>query len=400
MALQELILLKNGEIALKGLNRSSFEEVLIRNARRRLKPLGSFEITKAQSTIYVRPLSEDIDLDMAVEQLSRVFGFVALHRACLAEKNYADISQKAREYLAEILSGVHTFKVEAKRSDKQFSMTSPEICRELGGDLLEAFPHLRVDVNHPDVVVTVEVRDFAAFIHAGRIPGAGGIPTGTGGRAAVLLSGGIDSPVAAHMMAKRGLELIGVHFVSPPYTSERAKLKVVELTQRLCQYCGRFDLYVVPFTKIQEQIRDRCPEELFTIIMRRYMMRIAQKIAAQQNCGALITGESLGQVASQTIQAIGCTDQICTIPVFRPLIGMDKEEIIQIARKIDTFETSIQPYEDCCTVFTPKHPKTHPRLEAVLHAEEAMEPDVQEMICQALEHLEHIVMHFDSPHVM
>ena len=371
--MKEIILIKNGEIALKGLNRRSFEDMLIKNAKRRIKSLGEFKFTRAQSTIYAEPMSEDIDLDEAVRRLGHVFGIVGLSRACVAEKDFEDIKAKAIPYLEETLDAANTFKVEAKRSDKKFPMKSPEICRELGGYILENYPHLTVDVNNPDVVVYVEVRDFAAYIHANQLPGAGGLPIGSSGKAALLVSGGIDSPVAGYMMAKRGIEISAIHFVSPPYTSDRALLKVEELLEKHCEYCGRISFAVVPFTKIQEEIRDKCPEELFTIIMRRYMMKIAQKIAEASDCSALITGESVAQVASQTMQAIACTDCACSMPVFRPVIGIDKTEIIEISRKIDTYETSILPYEDCCTVFTPKHPRTRPNIEMVLKAEQALD---------------------------
>lgn len=371
--MKEIILLKNGEIALKGLNRVTFEEALVKNVRRRLAPLGKFSIRKAQSTMVVEPLDEGVDLDEAVARLQKVFGFAALTRACVVQKNYAELSRSAIGYLADVLADKRTFKVEAKRSDKTFPMDSPALCRELGGDLLEAYPHLTVDVHNPDITVMVEIRDFAAYIHAGQLPGAGGMPVGTSGQAMLLISGGIDSPVAGYMMAKRGVALSSVHFVSPPYTSDRARLKVLALLEKMSAYCGRIRTYIVPFTEVQEQIRDHCPEEYFTLIMRRVMMRIAQRLAAEHGCKALITGESVAQVASQTMDALACTDAVCHIPVFRPVIGMDKEEIIAIARKIDTFETSILPYEDCCTVFTPKHPKTKPKLELVEAAEAALD---------------------------
>ncbi|MDD2955568.1 MAG: tRNA 4-thiouridine(8) synthase ThiI [Oscillospiraceae bacterium] len=367
--MKEIILIKNGEIALKGLNRSSFEDLLIKNIRWRLKPVGSFVIRKAQSTIYCEPAEEGLDLDDAADRVSRVFGIAAFSRALAVEKEFDAIAAAAPGYLEETLLAASTFKVEAKRSDKRFPMTSPEICRELGGILLERFPHLTVDVNEPDVVVYVEVRERAAYIHAGKIRGAGGIPVGSSGRAALLVSGGIDSPVAGYMMAKRGLELIGIHYVSPPYTSERAQQKVVTLMEKMSRYCGNMKLFVVPFTEIQEQIRDKCPEDLFTIVMRRMMMKIADRIAKNNDCAALITGESVGQVASQTVLALACTDVATQMPVFRPVIGMDKEEIIRIAREIDTFETSILPYEDCCTVFTPKHPRIKPKMHFVEEAE-------------------------------
>ena len=381
--MKELILIKNGEIALKGLNRGSFEDILIKNAKRRLAPLGGFKFNKAQSTIYVMPQSDGIDLDDATERLQTVFGIAALCRAAVAEKEMDAICRRAAQYLAGPLTAASTFKVEAKRSDKRFPLTSPQICSELGGYLLERFPNLRVDVHNPQVTVTVEIRDFAAYVHTDQLPGAGGIPVGSGGKAALLISGGIDSPVAGYMMAKRGLELVAVHFASPPYTSDRALHKVEELAQKMTRYCGRIYLYVVPFTKIQEEIRDKVPEDYFTLVMRRFMMQIAERIACKENCGGLVTGESVGQVASQTLAALGCTDAATSLPVLRPVIGMDKEEIVAISRRIDTFEISIQPYEDCCTVFTPKHPKTKPRLAELLRAEQAL--DCEALIAEAVE---------------
>ena len=380
--MKEIILLKNGEIALKGLNRSVFEDKLISNARRRLEELGKFGFRKAQSTIFVEPKDEDIDLDEAVDILQKVYGIIALTKAAVVEKDFEAIKETAITYLKDELMEAKTFKVDAKRSDKSFPLKSPEICRELGGYILENFPHLSVDVHNPDVNVVVEVRDYAAYVHGKQLPGAGGIPVGSGGRALLLLSGGIDSPVAGAMMAKRGLEVYAIHFASPPYTSERAKQKVITLAEKMTAYCGRMNLFVVPFTEIQERIKDDCPEELFTIIMRRYMMRIACRIARQQDCEALVTGESVGQVASQTIQAMACTDAVADMPVFRPVVGMDKEEIIKISHKIDTFETSILPYEDCCTVFTPKHPRTKPVLKFVEQAEQAM--DMENLIDRAV----------------
>ena len=386
--MKEIILLKNGEIALKGLNRSVFEDRLINNARRRLEPLGRFSFRKAQSTIYVEPKTDGVDLDEAADRLQKVYGIAALTRACVVEKDFEDIKAKAAEYLREELEDAKTFKVEAKRSDKSFPMNSPEICRELGAHLLEHFPHLAVDVHNPDVTVVVEVRDFAAYVHGSQLPGAGGIPVGSGGRALLLLSGGIDSPVAGAMMAKRGLEVFAIHFASPPYTSERAKQKVITLAEKMTAYCGRINLFVVPFTEIQEAIKDQCPEDLFTIIMRRYMMRIACRVARDSSCEALITGESVGQVASQTIQAMNCTDAVCNMLVLRPVVGMDKDEIVIIANKIDTFETSILPYEDCCTVFTPKHPRTKPKMKFVEQAEAGM--DMEGLISRAVYNVETI----------
>ena len=386
--MKEIILVKCGEIALKGLNRSGFEDRLVKNCKRRLENLGEFKFRKAQSTVYIEPQSEDIDLDEAVCRLQKVFGIVALTRACVAEKDWNDITEKAKEYLADVLPFVKTFKVEAKRSDKSFPMKSPEISREMGAVLLSKFHHLKVKVDNPDIIVMVEIREKYAYIHGQQLPGAGGMPVGSSGRALLLISGGIDSPVAGYMMAKRGLEISAIHFVSPPYTSERAKQKVLDLAQKMCSYCGRIKMYIVPFTEIQEAIRDQCPEDLFTIIMRRYMMKIACRVARANECEALVTGESVGQVASQTIQAIACTDESADMPVLRPVIGMDKDEIVLISRKIDTFETSILPYEDCCTVFTPKHPRTKPQLKFVKLAEEQMAQE--ELISRAIENIEQL----------
>lgn len=367
--MKKVILIKNGELVLKGLNRSTFEDMLIKNMRRRLSDLGKFNFFKAQSTIIAEPESEDIDFDEAVERIGRVFGIVAFSVAGVTEKDLEKIEESVLEFLGDDLRAVRTFKVNAKRSDKKFAYKSPEICREVGGYILSKIPSLKVDVHNPELTVTVEVRDKHVFVHGNQLKGAGGMPVGSSGRAALLLSGGIDSPVAGYMMAKRGLVLTAVHFAAPPYTSPRAELKVKKLASIVARYSGRINLAVVPFTEIQEHIKDNCPEELFTVIMRRLMMKIAQRIARKDKCQALITGESLGQVASQTIGAIACTDAVATMPVFRPCIGMDKEEIIAIARRIGTFGTSILPFEDCCTVFTPRHPKTRPELEKVIEQE-------------------------------
>lgn len=380
--MKEIILIKNGELALKGLNRHTFEDILIGNMRRRLTDLGRFRFTRSQSTIMAEPLDDNLDLDEAVERLTRVFGIAGLSRAAAVEKDMDTILSAAGEYLAPQLLAVKTFKVEAKRSDKKFPFNSPEICTELGGRLLEGYPHLTVDVHHPELTVTVEIRDRFAYIHGSQIKGAGGMPVGSSGKAALLISGGIDSPVAGWMMAKRGLELIAVHFASPPFTSPKAEMKVHSLLKKVALYSGRISLFVVPFTAIQEEIRKNCPEELFTVIMRRMMMKIAEIIAGKETCGALITGESVGQVASQTMYAIACTDASVSMPVFRPLIGMDKDEVIILSRKIDTFDISIQPYEDCCTVFTPKHPRTRPKLEFVEKAELVL--DTEALIAEAV----------------
>ncbi len=384
--MKEVVLVKFGEMALKGLNKRSFEDMLKKNIKRRIKNLGKFELTSAQSTTYINPLDENVDLEEVVDRVGKIFGIAALCRACVCEKDFSDISAKAVEYLEDVLSCAKTFKVNAKRSDKAFAMKSPEICAELGGILLEKFPHLTVNVKNPEVTVTVEVRDTNAYVHAENIRGAGGLPVGCSGKAMLLLSGGIDSPVAGWMMAKRGIHISAIHYVSPPYTSDRALMKVETLCEKLTDYCGDIAFFCVPFTEIQEAIKDNCPEEFFTIIMRRLMMEIAQRIAEKKNCLALITGESVGQVASQTMAAMACTDAACRIPVLRPCVGMDKTEIIEIARKIDTFETSIEPYEDCCTVFTPKHPKVRPRLEDVEKAQNSF--DFEPLIQKAVEETE------------
>ncbi len=377
--MQEVILLKLGETVLKGLNRNVFEDMLLRNLRRRLKRVGNYNVSFAQSTIYIVALKnkdgELSDIDKAEEIADRLFGIVTVARAAVVEKNYDKIAETAAEYCADELSRAKTFKVASKRADKHFPMNSPQICAELGGYLLEKYPNLKVDIHNPEVTVTVEIRDWAAYVHCGSHKGAGGLPTGTSGRGMVLISGGLDSPVAAWMMARRGQILEAIHFVSPPYTGPQAEQKVVDLLRKVSQYGGRINLYLVGFTEIQEAISNNCPEPLFTIIMRRFMMRIAQKKALDTGCECLITGESLGQVASQTIGALACTDAVCEIPVFRPLIGTDKEEIVQVARKLDTYDISILPYEDCCTVFTPKHPKTKPHLAEILEAEAALDID-------------------------
>lgn len=383
--MKEIVLIKVGEIVLKGLNRKNFESMLIRNMKNALRGVAQCKITSAQSTIYVEPCYDDADIDEICERISKVFGIVAFHRAAVAEKTMESIAEVSLKYLEETLEGASTFKVEAKRSDKKFPLKSPEICRELGGIILQKFNHLTVDVHNPDVQVTVEVRDFGAYIHASVIKGAGGVPVGSSGNGTILISGGIDSPVAAWMMAKRGLRLNAVHFASPPYTSQRAEDKVVRLLKKVSAYAGNITMYTVPFTEIQEKIKNDCPEELFTIIMRRLMMQISQRIAQDTDSSCLITGESLGQVASQTMPAIVTTDEASDMVVFRPLIGMDKEEIIQISRKIDTFDISIEPYEDCCTVFTPKHPRTRPVLKYVKEAQERAGFD--EMIERALSNL-------------
>ena len=385
--MKEIILIKNGELTLKGLNRSNFEDILIKNIRRRLRSLGEFDVRKAQSTIYIEPKADDFDFEEALERVKLIFGIAAFSRACVCEKSMEDILAKSAEYLKDSLSKIKTFKVEAKRSDKQFPLTSPEICREVGGKLLETNSHLKVDVHNPDLVVYVEIRDYYAYVRAEQIHGAGGLPVGTAGTASVLISGDIDSPVAAWTMAKRGLRLNAIHFASPPYTSPRAEQKVKTLLSKVARYSGTINLAIVPFTEIQDQIAKNCPEEYFTLIMRRMMMRISEQIAKNSGSLALITGESLGQVASQTLPALVTTDIVTNMPVLRPLIGMDKEEIITISRNIDTFETSILPFEDCCTVFTPKHPKTRPTVESCEIAESKL--DIDGLIQKAISETEY-----------
>lgn len=379
---RDMILLKEGEVVLKGLNKRYFEQKLTQNIRRRLKDYGSFKVNALQSVIYVEPLSEDADIDGAFEALRKVFGIMTLTRAIACDKDPDVILRTAMEYLDEELRAARTFKVESKRSDKGFPMTSIQLSQYVGGEINDAYDNLTADMHHPDVVVHLEVRDRAAYVHGRPVPGAGGLPVGSNGTAVSLLSGGIDSPVSTYMMAKRGLRIIPVHFFSFPYTSELAKEKVIDLAKLLTGWCGRMIVEIVPFTHIQEEIRAKCPEEYFTIIMRRFMMRIADEIATANNCGAIVTGESLGQVASQTMEAMHCTGDACTLPILRPLVGMDKEEVVRISRRIGTFDTSILPYEDCCTVFTPRHPNTHPKLEKVLEAEAAL--DVEALVQEAL----------------
>ena len=386
--MKEMFLLKLGEIVLKGANRRTFEETLKKNVRRTVSHFGAFKVYIMQSTVYVEPQADDCDLDGAWEACGHVFGVSSMCRCRACEKNLDAIYQAVVDYLGDELSVQKSFKVESKRSDKSFPLNSIQISQEIGGRLAEAFPQVAVDVHTPAYVVNVEVRDVAAYIHGPAVPGAGGLPTGTGGRAAVLLSGGIDSPVAGYMIAKRGVELECIHFFSYPYTSERAMEKVLELAKLMTRYCGRMTVDVVGFTEIQEAIRDHCREEYFTIIMLRFMMRISEAIARDHGAKCLVTGENLGQVASQTMDAMAVTGAVVHMPIFHPLIGMDKEEIVTIARKIGTLDTSILPYEDCCTVFTPKHPKTKPSLGPV-EAEEA-KLDVEGLIARAIENTEKI----------
>ncbi|MDR2753540.1 MAG: tRNA 4-thiouridine(8) synthase ThiI [Oscillospiraceae bacterium] len=374
--MNEVLLIKAGELVLKGLNRRTFEDQLLKNLRRALRPLGPWQYHWSQSTLQAIPGAPSVNMAAAAEKTGKVFGIAGYSRALRLPKDMTTLLAAAPSYLSDALRFARTFKCEAKRSDKRFPLRSPQICEEMGEVLCNAFPHLRVDVRQPDVTIHIEIRDQYAFLHAGQLRGAGGLPVGTAGEAVLLISGGIDSPVAAWMMARRGLRLTAVHFASPPYTSPRAEEKVHKLLAAVAGYAGRVRLFVVPFTAFQEQIRERCPEDLFTLVMRRAMMRIAEQIALRENCGALITGESLGQVASQTLQALACTNSALTLPVFRPLVGMDKNETIEIARKIETFEISVLPYEDCCTVFTPRHPRTKPKLSMLTQAEQSLDWDI------------------------
>ena len=388
--MNDIILVKLGEIILKGLNRRYFEQKLMSNMRRRLSHIGKFRVYCIQSTVYVEAQEDNADIDAAFEALQNVFGIVALVRAAACEKDKDAIAALAKEYLRDEMLRAKSFKVESKRSDKSFPMTSIELSQYVGGELNEAYPDVKVDVHEPELIVHIEVRDLAAYVHGAPVPGAGGMPVGCNGTAVTLLSGGIDSPVSSYMIAKRGVHLIPVHFFSFPYTSQQAKEKVIELAQIITAYCGKMTMEIVPFTHIQEEIRDKCPEEYFTLIMRRFMMRIAQRIALDNNARAIVTGENLGQVASQTMEAMASTQAVLQLPVLQPLIGMDKEEIVRLARKIGTFETSILPYEDCCTVFTPRHPRTRPKLREVEAAESAL--DVDALVEEAVKGIEKVTV--------
>ena len=372
--MREILLCKYGEIVLKGANKRYFEDILCKELRKRAKKHGNFEISRAQSTIYVKPLDDFADIDGMYDSAMKTFGIAAIGRAAVCEKDIEDIKRVAREYIPEFLDGKKTFKVEGKRSDKTFPYNSMQLAEMIGGEILEATRgKIRVDVHHPDVVVKVEIREQAAYVHAGQRSAAGGLPVGTSGHGLLLLSGGIDSPVAGYMMAKRGVRVEAVHFESIPYTSEMARDKVIRLARTVAAYAGDIYVHVVSLTKIQEELVKHCDEDYFTLLLRRYMMYIASRIAADHDSKCLITGESLGQVASQTMEAIAVTDAASSIPVFRPCIGMDKLEIIAISEKIGTFDISIEPYEDCCTVFTPKHPRTKPQLEKVLIEEQKLD---------------------------
>ena len=386
--MNEMILLKLGEMVLKGLNRRSFEDKLQANIYRRLNNLGQFRVYTRQSTTYVEPMTDACDMDGAWEALTRVFGVVGLSRARACEKDKDAILAAAREYLDDKLSAARTFKVETKRADKTFPMTSIQLSQYVGGELDERYPDLKVDVHHPELTVHIEVRDYAAFVHADPEPGAGGLPVGINGRAVSLLSGGIDSPVASWMIAKRGVALEMVHFFSYPYTSNEAKEKVIDLARLLTPWCGRLTVHVVPFTAIQEELRRSVPQELFTLVMRRFMMRISEKVAQRCGARALVTGECLGQVASQTMEAMAATGAVVELPILRPVVGMDKEDIVRIARRIGTYDTSILPYEDCCTVFTPRHPRLRPTPAELEYAEQNL--DIEGMVQAAVDGIERI----------
>ena len=386
--MNEIILLKLGEMVLKGLNRRSFEDKLQANIHRRLWPYGQFKVYTRQSTTYVEPKNDECDVEGAFETLKKVFGIVGLSLARPCEKDKDAIVAACHQFLDDKLSAARTFKVESKRADKSFPLNSIQLSQYVGGELDELHPDLHVDVHNPELTVHVEVRDFAAYVHADPEPGAGGLPVGINGRAVSLLSGGIDSPVASWMIAKRGVALEMVHFFSYPYTSPEAKEKVIQLARDLLPYTGRLTVHVVPFTAIQEELRRSCPEELFTIIMRRFMMRISQEVAKRCGAKALVTGECLGQVASQTMDAMLCTGAVVQLPILRPCVGMDKEEIVQISRRIGTYDTSILPYEDCCTVFTPRHPRLRPILSEVEAAEAGL--DIEGLVKAAVDGIERI----------
>ena len=386
MEQRETFLLKLGEVVLKGLNRTAFENRLVSNVSRRLHRYGKFNVTLRQSTIYVEPRNvpgdSPCDMDGAFQAVQQIFGIVTVARAAECAKNVEDIAETAQITLSSAFARAASFKVETKRADKQFPMTSIQISQEVGGLLADAFPNVKVDVHHPELTVFVEIRERAAYVHTPAVPGAGGLPVGTGGHAISLLSGGLDSPVASWMMARRGAELEMIHFVSPPYTSQQAQDKVIDLARILKNFCGKMIVHIVPFTRIQEEIRKNCPEEYFTLIMRRFMMRLAETIAVRAGAKALITGESLGQVASQTMAALAVSNDVVSLPVLRPLIGMDKVDIVHMAQKIGTYETSILPYEDCCTVFTPRHPATRPEVAAVQKAESVL--DINALCAEAI----------------
>lgn len=385
--MKKVILVRYGEILLKGLNRPVFEDRLIKNIKRKLYGLGKISVRKSQSRIYIEADDSEYDFDSAIDRLKKVFGIVSLSVVIKVKTDFDIIKKRVLDLVDEVKTRdkLKTFKVETKRGNKRFPMKSQEISCEIGAAILEKNSDISVDVNNPDFVVYLEVRE-ETYIYTEKIDASCGMPTGTNGKAMLLLSGGIDSPVAGYCIAKRGVEIQAIHFYSYPYTSERAKDKVIELAKIVSDYCYGIKLHIVPFTDIQLEINEKCPSGEMTIIMRRVMMRIAEKVARKEGAMALITGESIGQVASQTMDGLYVTDDAVNMPVFRPLIGMDKNEVIEIARKIDTFETSILPYEDCCTVFVAKHPNTKPKLEKIKKFEQAL--DIDELIDKAIENIE------------
>lgn len=374
-------LIKYGEIGIKGKNRYLFEDALVKQIRHALKRIdGEFLVHKEQGRIFVDCLGV-YDFEETVDALTKVFGIVGICPVVQTEDTgFEALAETVIDYMAQVYPGCRqTFKVNARRSRKNYPMNSMEINCALGERLLEAFPEMKVDVHKPEILLNVEIRE-KIYIYSRIIPGPGGMPVGTNGKAMLLLSGGIDSPVAGYMIAKRGVKIDAVYFHAPPYTSERAKQKVIDLAKIVARYSGPINLHIVNFTDIQLYIYDKCPHEELTIIMRRYMMKIAQRIGAETGCLGLITGESIGQVASQTIQSLAATNEVCTMPVFRPVIGFDKQDIVEIAQKIDTYETSIQPYEDCCTIFVAKHPVTKPNINIIKRSEKNLEEKIQEMI--------------------
>ena len=379
-------LIKYGEIAIKGKNRYLFEDKLVEMLGFSLKPVeGEFEITKEQGRIYVNALS-DYDYDEAVEAMTSVFGVVGVCPMVQVEDHgFEQLAKDVLEYLDHVYPDKNkTFKVVSRRARKNFPLDSQEINREMGGIILDAYPEMKVDVHNPDIMLNIEIRT-KINIYSEIIPGPGGMPVGTNGKAMLLLSGGIDSPVAGYMIAKRGVTIEAVYFHAPPYTSERAKQKVVDLAKLVARYSGPIRLHVVNFTEIQLYIYEQCPHDELTIIMRRYMMKIAEHFAKEDNCLGLITGESIGQVASQTMQSLAATNEVCTLPVYRPLIGFDKNEIIAVSEKINTYETSILPYEDCCTIFVAKHPVTKPNLNIIKRSELNLQEKIDEMVKTAIE---------------
>jgi thiamine biosynthesis protein ThiI len=389
--MKKIILCKFGEIALKGANRAYFEKLLKVELKKRLRTFGKFKIYSAQSTVYIEPLEDGCDMDSAFSAAKNTFGVSAVQMALEVPKDMDAIIEAVKTDFMPYIEGAKTFKVEAKRADKKFPLESPEICKLAGGAILEAcHGKMKVDVHTPELTVRVEIRDYAAYICAGQVRAIGGMPQGSNGKGLLLLSGGIDSPVAGYQMAKRGVKIESLHFESFPYTSERAKEKVLALANKVASYAGEMNVHIISLTHIQEVLRDTIDEDYFTLVLRRFMMRLAMKVARKYWCDAVITGESIGQVASQTMQALVVTDIIADMPVFRPLIGNDKEDIIKIAREIDTFETSILPYEDCCTVFTPRHPRTRPEL-AKVEAQEAL-LDVDALVEEAFETLDTVVV--------